>query len=64
MNGPNVRAFFHEPTNSVTYLTWDPATKRAAIIDSVLDFDVRSGRTATHSAEAIISAARAEGLAV
>jgi len=64
MNVPQVRAFFHEPTNSVTYLVWDGATKRAAIIDSVLDFDAKSGRTDTRSAAAIIAAIRAEGLSV
>jgi glyoxylase-like metal-dependent hydrolase (beta-lactamase superfamily II) len=64
MASPNVRAFFHEPTNSVSYLVWDGATKRAAIIDGVLDFDVRSGRTGTQSAEAIVAAVRAEGLVV
>jgi glyoxylase-like metal-dependent hydrolase (beta-lactamase superfamily II) len=64
MNGPSVRAFFHEPTNTVSYLVWDPATKRAAVIDSVLDFDQKSGRTGTQSAQAILTAARDEGLAV
>lgn len=64
MTGPQVRAFFDEPTNTVSYLAWDPATKRAAIIDSVLDFDVKSGRTATRSAEAILAAVREEGVTV
>ncbi len=64
MTGPQVRAFFDEPTNTVSYLVWDRASKRAAIIDSVLDFDVRSGRTGTHSAEAILAAAREEGLSI
>lgn len=64
MNGPQVRAFFHEPTNSVSYLVWDPASKSAAIIDSVRDFDQKSGRTGTHSAEAILAAVREERLKV
>jgi len=59
-----VRAFFHEATFTVSYLIWDPVTKRAAIIDSALDFDQKSGRTATTSAQAILDAARDEGLAV
>jgi glyoxylase-like metal-dependent hydrolase (beta-lactamase superfamily II) len=59
-----LRAFFHEPTNSVSYLVWDPATKRAAIIDSVRDFDQRSGRTSTRSAQAILDAVRDENLSV
>lgn len=61
---PNVRAFFHEPTFTVSYLVWDPAMKAGAIVDSVLDFDQKSGRTATHSAQAILDAAREEGVKV
>lgn len=61
---PNVRAFFHEPTFTVSYLVWDAATKRAAIIDSALDFDQKSGRTGTHSAQAILDAAREEGATI
>lgn len=61
---PQVRAFFHEPTFTVSYLVWDAATKCAAVIDSALDFDQKSGRTATHSAQAILDAARAEGLTI
>jgi glyoxylase-like metal-dependent hydrolase (beta-lactamase superfamily II) len=64
MASPNVRAFFHEPTNTVSYLVWDASTKRAAIIDGVLDFDASSGRTGTHSAEAILEAVREEGVSV
>lgn len=59
-----VRAFFHEPTFTVSYLVWDPSSKRGAIIDSVLDFDQKSGRTGTQSAEEIWKAARKEGVAV
>ena len=48
---PHVQAFFDEDTFTVSYVVSDPATKRAAIIDSVLDFDPASGRTATRSAD-------------
>ena len=64
MNAPQVRAFFHEPTFTVSYLVWDPATKRGAIIDSALDFDQKSGRTGTASAQAILDAAREEGVKI
>lgn len=64
MNRPQVQAFFHEPTFTVSYLVWDPDTKRGAIIDSALDFDPKSGRTGTHSAEAILAAAKREGLII
>jgi glyoxylase-like metal-dependent hydrolase (beta-lactamase superfamily II) len=61
---PQVRAFFHQPTSTASYLVWDPATRRAAVIDSVLDFDQKSGRTGTGSAQAILDAASAEGLSI
>lgn len=64
MARPHIRAFFHEPTNTVSYLVWDAASKRAAIIDSVLDFDQASGRTATGSVEAILGAIAEEGVTV
>ena len=64
MTVPQVRAFFDESTFTVSYLVWDPATKRGAIIDSVLDFDPKSGRTGTQSAEAILKAAKQEGVTI
>lgn len=64
MIAPKVRAFFHEPTFTVSYLVWDPASKRGAVIDSALDFDPKSGRTGTHSAQAILDAAAQEGVSV
>ncbi len=41
---PEIRAFFDEPTNTVSYLVWDPATKEGVAIDPVLNFDNRSGK--------------------
>ena len=61
---PKVKAFFDPPTFTVSYLVWDPKTRRAVIIDSVLDFDPKSGRTATRSAQAMLDVAKAEGLAI
>lgn len=61
---PTVRAFFDAATNTVSYVVSDPASRRAAIIDSVLDFDPASGRTATTSADAIITHVEAESLTV
>jgi glyoxylase-like metal-dependent hydrolase (beta-lactamase superfamily II) len=63
-NSPQVRAFFHAPTFTVSYLVWDPASRRGAVIDSVLDFESASGRTATTSAQAILDAARKEDVAI
>ena len=57
-----IEAFFDEPTNTVTYLVSDPATNKAAVIDPVLDFDHRSGKASTASADAVLAAAAASGL--
>ncbi|QFR33838.1 MBL fold metallo-hydrolase [Ancylobacter sp. TS-1] len=59
-----VEAFFDEPTNTASYVIHDPATGRAAVVDSVLDFDAASGRTSTASADAIIAFVKARGLTV
>jgi glyoxylase-like metal-dependent hydrolase (beta-lactamase superfamily II) len=61
---PQVRAFFDEATFTASYVVHDPATRRAAIIDSVLDYDPASGRTSHASAEAIVAYVAAERLAV
>ncbi len=52
---PEVKAFFDEATNTVSYIVKDPGSAACAIIDSVLDFDPAAGRTTTVSADAIIS---------
>ena len=54
---PDVRGFFDEATNSVSYLVADQATDAAAVIDPVLDLDLPSGRVATDSADRILSVA-------
>ena len=61
---PEITAFFDEATNSVSYLVTDPATRVAAVIDPVLDFDAASGTIATRSADAILAAALDQGLTV
>jgi glyoxylase-like metal-dependent hydrolase (beta-lactamase superfamily II) len=61
---PQIRAFFDEPTNTVSYLVSDPATGKAAVIDPVLDFDLASGEADVRSAEAILAAAREAGLTI
>jgi glyoxylase-like metal-dependent hydrolase (beta-lactamase superfamily II) len=52
--GPQIEAFFDEPTNTVSYLVVDPSTRQAAVIDPVLDFDHRTGNAATKAADAIL----------
>ncbi|WP_369815251.1 MBL fold metallo-hydrolase [Erythrobacter sp. YT30] len=61
---PIVRGFFHEPTFTASYVVHDRATSRAAIIDSVLDFDQASGRTSSAFADAMIDYIRDAGLGV
>jgi glyoxylase-like metal-dependent hydrolase (beta-lactamase superfamily II) len=63
-DAPRVTAFFHEETFTASYVVADPATKRAAIIDSVLDFDQPSGRTSTEAADEIADFVRENGLTV
>jgi glyoxylase-like metal-dependent hydrolase (beta-lactamase superfamily II) len=61
---PLIRAFFDEPTNTVSYLVADPTTRRAAVIDPVLDYDMASGEVDTRSVQAILAAAEEQGLSV
>ena len=58
---PTVKGFFENRTSSVQYVVADPETKRAAIIDPVLDFDPNSGATATHSADQLLAHIDQEG---
>lgn len=64
MTAPEVTGFFDEATFTVSYVVADPGTKRCAIVDSVLDFDSASGRTATGSAERLIEHVHSHGLEV
>ena len=61
---PVIHAFFDKPTNTVSYLVADPETKRAAVIDPVLDYDHKSGTGAVESADAILSKAADEGYVI
>lgn len=62
MKQPAVKAFFDESTNTFSYVVWDPSTRKAAVIDSVLDYDAASGRTRHDSADAMIGFIEAHGL--
>ncbi|MBC7578424.1 MAG: MBL fold metallo-hydrolase [Tardiphaga sp.] len=61
---PVIRAFFDQPTNTVSYLVSDPVTRRAAVIDPVLDYDHRDGGVDVRSVEAILKAATDDGLII
>lgn len=56
-----IQAFLDEPTNTISYLVADPATREAAVIDPVLDYDPASGEVDTRSVEAILKAAAESG---
>lgn len=61
---PLVSGFYDKPTGAVQYVVADPATRRCAIIDPVLDFDEKSGATATTNADALLGFIAREGLDV
>ncbi len=61
---PFVQSFFDHATSTVTHVVSAGPGTPCAIIDSVLDFDPKSGRTATHSADAVIDYVRAQGMRV
>jgi glyoxylase-like metal-dependent hydrolase (beta-lactamase superfamily II) len=61
---PIVKGFFDERTFSVQYVVADPETRQCAIVDPVLDFDEKSGATATRNADAILSYVKEQGFAV
>ena len=50
-----VASFFHHATSTFSHVAADPDSRQAAIIDSVLDFDCKSGRTGTESADRLIA---------
>jgi glyoxylase-like metal-dependent hydrolase (beta-lactamase superfamily II) len=64
MVSPIIHAFFDEPTNTVSYLVADPATKQAAVVDPVLDYDHKSGKASAKSADAILAKAAEEGFTI
>jgi glyoxylase-like metal-dependent hydrolase (beta-lactamase superfamily II) len=61
---PLVASFFDDATFTASYVVSDPGTGKCAIVDSVLDFDAASGRTATGSADRIVEHIADNGLVV
>jgi len=61
---PEVKAFFDEATFTISYVVREPDGPHCAIVDSVLDYDPKSGRTGTASADAVIAYVTDNGLAV
>lgn len=61
---PVVRGFWDERTSAVQYVAACPRTRRCAVIDPILDFDEKSGATATITADALLDYVATEGLTV
>ena len=53
-----IESFFDPATWTISYLLLDTRTMNCAIIDSVLDYDPKSGRTRTSSADRVIARVR------
>jgi glyoxylase-like metal-dependent hydrolase (beta-lactamase superfamily II) len=62
MNAPHVEARYHAETGTWSYVVSDPATRAAAIIDPVLDYEQKGARTSTVSAQALLDYVRGAGL--
>ena len=59
-----VKTYFDQPTATFTHLVWDGSSKQAAIIDPVLDYNHRSGKTGTQAADAVIADLKQLGLSL
>lgn len=64
MTRPDVATFHHADSGTWSYVVSDPASRSAAIIDPVLDYDPKSGRTSTTAAAALIAHVRTNGMRV
>ncbi|WP_025840518.1 MBL fold metallo-hydrolase [Asaia platycodi] len=61
---PAVKSFFDEPTFTASHVVYDPKTREAAVIDSVLNYDPASGRTSSESAQAVLDFIKSENLTI
>jgi glyoxylase-like metal-dependent hydrolase (beta-lactamase superfamily II) len=59
---PEIQGFYDPNTSTVSYVVYEADGSDCAIIDSVLDYDPKSGRTSTASADKIIDFVRAHRL--
>jgi glyoxylase-like metal-dependent hydrolase (beta-lactamase superfamily II) len=64
MTRPRVEAFFDPGTSTVSHVVWDPGTRSGAVIDPVLDYDFKSGRTDTVAADRILAFIALESLQI
>ncbi|EJM99561.1 MBL fold metallo-hydrolase [Herbaspirillum sp. YR522] len=61
---PIIQSLFDDETSTITYIVFEREGGPCAIIDPVLDYDPRSGRTATRSADKVIDVVRTRRLSV
>lgn len=61
-DGMQIEAFFHPASCTWSYVIADTATRRAAVLDPVLDYDAASGRTGTASVDTIVAQVRSQRL--
>lgn len=61
---PVIESFFDEPTYTASHVVYDPVSREAAVIDSVLNYDAASGRTSSDSAQAILDFIKNENLTI
>ena len=59
-----IESFFDPATFTFSHIVWDTSTAQCALIDSVLDYDPKSGRTNTSSADSLVARVKELGLNV
>ncbi len=62
MSDASIHSFFDKQTFTATHLVWCPRSLQALVIDSVLDFDQKAGRTSTSHADELIDFIRSRDL--
>jgi glyoxylase-like metal-dependent hydrolase (beta-lactamase superfamily II) len=61
---PEVKPFFHDDSNTFSYVVAAPGSDGAIIIDPVLDFDYKAARTWTETADRMLTFVRDKGYRV
>ncbi|KFL35808.1 MBL fold metallo-hydrolase [Arenimonas donghaensis] len=64
MRHATVKPHYHEDSGTWSYLVSDPGSGKAALVDPVLDFDPKAGRTSTASAEQLLASVEEAGVQV
>lgn len=61
---PQVQSFYDTTTGTASHVVYDERGGHAAVVDPVLDYDPKSGRTASAGAERIVAFIREQGLQI